>query len=241
MKRKSMVFTILLAAFVLLMSNPFAPGSALAGEEASEADEQKDFSNIELQEKSIESIDPSYLRKDRKEKNIFDLGSKDTLTISEDGYYTVDTGDVVITLLPPFGWNCFTQDLKTQLEAFVDVFTDPVAVVNSLIEEEIHYFIFDYDYRLFVEVKVSKDTLGSIIKDSNLLTDEEEEIVIDLLETSYTDVSIVPEDLGGRRFYIMNNEDLSLIVAETYVMAFVSTYLTILWNLILYLNQISMN
>ena len=41
--------------------------------------------------------------------------------------------------------------------------------------------------------------------------------MIDLLETSYTDVSIVPEDLGGRRFYIMNNEDLSLIVAETYV------------------------
>lgn len=173
----------------------------------------------EFEEKSFISDINDLIRDEMPERGVFDVGSSDIVTIADDeSLFTVKNPIISMSITPPFGWICLTQDIGAQLDVYMAVYKDPVLGAEAMVENGVHFTLLNSDISAVAEVKFYDDTLGSIIANSADLTASDEESVISMLSGSvFPGYDIEAVTIGNYRFYRIKNPEKNQCIYETYV------------------------
>ena len=206
MKHKKVVAAITILSLTFSMGmNAFADGLDLSGVEGSSK-------NIE---NSVSSDD---FKSGDAEKGIFDLGSTDVVSYSN-GEYSIDSELLDVTVLPPFGWLCFTQDLGQQLDLYTALFNDPSAVVQSLIQDGTHALMIDSTFNYTCELRLVEDNIGALVGNSADLSSTDETVILDYIKDAcFTDCTeAAAGTYGNNRFYKFVFDGGTCVLYETYI------------------------
>ena len=206
MKHKKLVAAITILSLTLSMGlNAFADGLDLSGVESA----PKNTNN---------SVNSDDFKSGDAEKGIFDLGSTDVVTYSN-GEYSIDTELLDMTVYPPFGWICLTQDLGQQLDLYTALFNDPSAVVQSLIQDGTHALLVDSTFNYTCELRLFEDNIGTLVGNSSDLSETDEAIILEYIKgNGFTDCTEAAADtFGNNRFYKFVFAEGTCVLYETYI------------------------
>lgn len=157
-------------------------------------------------------------RQDMGERGIFDTGSTDVVTITEDGRYNVQADGLNMIMYPPFGWLCVTQDMAQQLELFTLLYVDPVASATGMVEDNTHFVLVDSGVTRAMEIHTYSDSFSKVIGNSNDLSASDEAVVLNTLrDVSYTGSDASTMTLGENRYYRFVDPSGQAVYYETYV------------------------
>ena len=183
----------------------FADGLDLSGVEDVQKDSQKTVSSEDLKSSDAE-------------KGIFDLGSTDVVTCFN-GEFSINTGMLKVTIYPPFGWICLTQDLGQQLDLYTTIFNDPTAIVQSLIQDGTHALLFDSTWNYTCELKIFQDSISSLVGNSSGLSSTDEAVILEHIKNNcFNDCTeATAHTFGNNRFYKFVFAGGTSTLYETYV------------------------
>ncbi len=178
-----------------------------------------DLSGVDFSEHgAAQNIVAEEFRQDMGERGIFDTGSTDVVTITEDGRYEVQADGLNMNMYPPFGWMCLTQDISQQLELFTLVYNDPLAAATDMVEKNSHFVLINSGVTRGMEIYTYSDALSKIIVNSNDLSVSDETLILDTLQSvSYTGYDAEAMTLGGNRYYKFTDPSGQIACYETYV------------------------
>lgn len=87
------------------------------------------------------------------------------IVVIKDGVFTITSSGVTATIEMPFGWMGFTQDLKAQLNDYLNTFKEPRKVVEYLISEGISLIAFDTASEAQIVVFFEIDAASNLFMD----------------------------------------------------------------------------
>lgn len=90
--------------------------------------------------------------------------TEDVVTVDADGAVTVQTDEVTMTVLPPFGFIAVGQDILAQLDVYAN-FNNPVVISSQLQMMGVHMYILDLATDMQAMVSTSHDVTSMIIED----------------------------------------------------------------------------
>ena len=115
----------------------------------------------------------------------------DTVT-RNDNVYEVDNGNLRMTLdLSKYpGFLCFTQDMYASFESYLAV-SDPNALVNELIDEKVHFFLYDMETNLQIFIYENEaDNLSALVGDFSKMSADNQKVVASRIASNCTIQSI---------------------------------------------------
>ncbi len=178
-----------------------------------------DLEGVENFEKQVEcEVATDNFRENKEERSIFDTGSSDIVMISSDGEYTVLADGLRMTMYPPFGWICVTQDISQQLDTYMSIYKDAMLQAQNLVETNTHFELVDSMITTMVDVVTSIDPIGSLIINSSDLSDADEATVLDMIsQNAFPGWEYGTVTLGDSRYYKFVSPEGDQIIYETYV------------------------
>lgn len=127
----------------------------------------------------------------------------DKVEINDDGTISVTVADgPTVSVLPPFGWLMFTQDMLAQLDLYSQFVSDGPELVASMQADGISGILMDLENGYITYMSVSEDVLSSIVEDADLLDDDMLEMVLGAAQNVYTDTVMSVEKINGHVYFV---------------------------------------
>lgn len=141
-----------------------------------------------------------------------------SLEIASDGRYVIKANGITCSFLLPFGWYAFTQDFFSQLELYMAVFKDPLAIYNSMIETGLYLLAFNGELDgNHTEMYMYRDNLSTLYGN---LDDQSDTAVIAarlIYTRSFPNAEVDSVILGNHTYITMLQkfEDYEILFVET--------------------------
>ena len=149
--------------------------------------------------------------------------SEDVVTVDVEGRYHITANGITCSVLFPFGWYVFTQDFLAQMELYLTVFQDPLAVYTSMMESGQHLLAIGSELDGgMTEMYMYQDAMSMLF--GNL--SEQEDVVKDTILAIYArdnqGAQVERVQLGDHEYFSILGEtdDGEIMIVETIMSGF---------------------
>ena len=144
--------------------------------------------------------------------------SEDVVTVDEEGRYHITANGITCSLLFPFGWYVFTQDFLSQMELYLTVFNDPLAVYTAMMESGQHLLAINSELDGgLTEMYMYQDPMSILIGDLSAQEDVVKDTILEIYARDNQGAQVERVQLGDHEYFSILGEtdDGEIMIAET--------------------------